>query len=79
MNFPFETNGKLMILGVPILKHFRVYVVIRCSGGCGGPCQDNYENLDPSYKMNLDFRNCFGKETSMFSLSKQSQKSRFIL
>ena len=24
MNFPFETNGKLMILGVPILKHFRV-------------------------------------------------------
>ena len=26
INFPFETNGKLMILGVPILKHFRVYV-----------------------------------------------------
>ena len=25
MNFPFETNGKLMILGVLILKHFRVY------------------------------------------------------
>ena len=24
--FPFETNGKLMILGVPILKHFRVFV-----------------------------------------------------
>ena len=24
MNFPFETNGKLMALGVPILKHFRV-------------------------------------------------------
>ena len=24
MNFPFETNGKLMILGVPILKHFKV-------------------------------------------------------
>ena len=24
MNFPFETNGKLMILGIPILKHFRV-------------------------------------------------------
>ena len=24
INFPFETNGKLMILGVPILKHFRV-------------------------------------------------------
>ena len=24
INFPFETNGKLMIVGVPILKHFRV-------------------------------------------------------
>ena len=24
INFPFETNGKLMILGVPILKQFRV-------------------------------------------------------
>ena len=24
INFPFETNGKLMNLGVPILKHFRV-------------------------------------------------------
>ena len=23
-NFQFETNGKLMVLGVPILKHFRV-------------------------------------------------------
>ena len=27
MNFPFETNGKLMILGVPILKHFRVFPI----------------------------------------------------
>ena len=24
INFPFETNGKLMILRDPILKHFRV-------------------------------------------------------
>ena len=24
VNFSFETNGKLMALGVPILKHFRV-------------------------------------------------------
>ena len=24
INFPFETNGKLMLLGVSILKHFRV-------------------------------------------------------
>ena len=24
IHFPFETNGKLMVLGVPILKHFRV-------------------------------------------------------
>ena len=25
INFPFGTNGKLMVLGVPILKHIRVY------------------------------------------------------
>ena len=25
INFLFETNGKLMALGVPILKHFRVF------------------------------------------------------
>ena len=24
IHFPFETNRKLMVLGVPILKHFRV-------------------------------------------------------
>ena len=24
INFPFGTNGKLMVLGVPIHKHFRV-------------------------------------------------------
>ena len=24
INFSFETNGKLMAFGVPILKHFRV-------------------------------------------------------
>ena len=23
IHFPFETNGKLMVLGVPILKHLR--------------------------------------------------------
>ena len=23
INFPFGTNGKLMVLGVPILKHLR--------------------------------------------------------
>ena len=26
IDFPFGTNGKLMVLGVPILKHFRVYI-----------------------------------------------------
>ena len=25
INFLFETNGKLMVLGVPIFKHFRVH------------------------------------------------------
>ena len=28
VNFPFGTNGKLMVLGVPILKRFRVYFVL---------------------------------------------------
>ena len=27
INFSFETNGKLMALGVPILKHFRVHII----------------------------------------------------
>ena len=31
INFPFETNGKLTFLGVPILKHFRVMVDYRSS------------------------------------------------
>ena len=26
INFPFETNGKSIILGVPIHKHFTVYL-----------------------------------------------------
>ena len=28
INFPFGTNGKLMVLSVPILEHLRVSVVI---------------------------------------------------
>ena len=27
INFLFGTNGKLMVLGVPILKHFRVILI----------------------------------------------------
>ena len=30
MNFPFGTNGKLLFLGVPILKHIRVTHVQSC-------------------------------------------------
>ena len=41
INFSFETNGKLMALGVPILKHFRVRqnLVERdcCKVTCGDP------------------------------------------
>ena len=33
INFPFGTNGKLMVLGVPILKHFRVDILAFI--GCG--------------------------------------------
>ena len=25
-HFPFGTNGKIEVLGVPILKHFRVFI-----------------------------------------------------
>ena len=28
INFPFGTNGKLKVLGVPILKHFRENSVV---------------------------------------------------
>ena len=28
INFPFGTNGKLIILGVPILKHITVVIEI---------------------------------------------------
>ena len=29
--FPFGTNGKVVVLGVPILKHFRVDKVFYCA------------------------------------------------
>ena len=32
INFPFGTNGKLIILGVPILKHLRVFVMFAVGG-----------------------------------------------
>ena len=28
INFPFGTNGKFMVLGVPLLRHFRVVSVM---------------------------------------------------
>ena len=27
INFPFGTNGNLTVLGVPILKHIRVFLI----------------------------------------------------
>ena len=30
INFPFGTNGKIMVLGVSILQHFRVECVVFC-------------------------------------------------
>ena len=35
INFSFETNGKLMALGVPILKHFRVATISAHHGHLG--------------------------------------------
>ena len=31
ITFPFQTNRKLMVLGVPILKHFRVMQKLACA------------------------------------------------
>ena len=28
-HFPFATNGKIVVLGVPILKHFRVCIKLQ--------------------------------------------------
>ena len=30
INFPFGTNGKLMVLDVPIVKHFRMFHSLTC-------------------------------------------------
>ena len=35
INFPLGTNGKLMFLGVPILKHFREYKIHKIFGFYG--------------------------------------------
>ena len=75
VNFPFETNGKLMVSDVPILKHFRVLLVSRvfkyafvrvCISlvifGRLFPFQNNpTKNLDLPYKTDLDFCDCFGR------------------
>ena len=45
-HFPFGTNGKVVVLGVPILKHFTVIWIIVGQGpialavGVGGGCLD---------------------------------------
>ena len=31
INYPFGTNGKLMVLGVPILNHLRVDSWVKCN------------------------------------------------
>ena len=41
-----------MVLGVPIFKHYRVIQVL--------PFLNNPKDLDPSYKMGLDFWDCLG-------------------
>ena len=43
INFPFGTNGKLMILDDPILKHFRV-VCIFCKLTFIGYAETNMTN-----------------------------------
>ena len=47
VNFPFETNGKLMVLGVPILKHFRVNHCINLFIGTRTKCYLVIALLEP--------------------------------
>ena len=57
INFPFETNKKLMALGVPILKHLYQFL----------PFLNNPKDLDLSYKMDLDLWDCFGRKTLSYN------------
>ena len=62
INFSFETNGKLMVLGVPILKHFRVCMDtppcpsaghILGNNFCGHVCFRGWQNKVSSQEKNL--------------------------
>ena len=50
INFSFETNGKLIALGVPILKHFRVSLSVLASAAV---------RILPSKTPDTDFWGCF--------------------
>ena len=45
MNFPFGTNGKFIILGVPILKHIRVCQILAGVIETAKPNQDGNSKL----------------------------------
>ena len=45
INFSFETNRKLMVLGVPILKHFRVDTELFFVNSTNVKVYNNYNNI----------------------------------
>ena len=57
INFPSDTNGKLMTLGVPILTHFRVPIPLQKSPDCTNTLlHDSYiESVTGMVKMKLVF------------------------
>ena len=61
MNFPFETNGKLMILGVPILKHFRVR--------CGGRWKKEVVKSLQGFHKKMILLTCFNLKENVTTLS----------
>ena len=64
MNFLFGTNGKLIILGVPILKHIRVYVLCEIIF-----CKNQDTNTPVIFESDIDRIKCM--HLVFFSLLKQ--------
>ena len=56
INFPFETNGKLMILGVPVLKHFKVTLYVAFGTRPYRVCSNDDVDLDMIFLLVLQFK-----------------------
>ena len=52
-HFPLGTNGKVVVLGVPILKCFRVLQMYKFICKIGFLFQNSFRAIDPSNKMDI--------------------------